>query len=725
MKKKQTRKTKDSAASRRSDFARRLPLIAILTVAVIGALTLRDYLSFEALRDNREALLAFRDANYLLTAGVFIAAYIVIVSFSLPGATIATLTGGFLFATFPGALFNVTGATIGATAIFTAARWGFGERLGAKLEGSEGAVKKIKDGIDENQWSMLFLIRLVPAVPFFVANLVPSFMQVPTWRFVLSTFLGIIPGSVVYTSVGAGLGEVFARGESPDLGIIFEPQILLPILGLCALALLPVAVKAVRGKKAHSNVKRIKTDVCIIGAGSGGLSVAAGAAQMGAKVVLIEGHKMGGDCLNFGCVPSKALIAAAKQAHAMTTGKAYGVAPVQPEVDYAAAKNHVRKAIATIEPHDSQERFEGLGVQVIRKWGRFISRREVQAGNTVIKARRFVISTGSSPLVPPIPGIGKVKVHTNETIFDLRERPEHLLVIGGGPIGMEMAQAHVRLGSKVTVIEGLKALGKDDPEMASVVLKKLRAEGVEIVENATAANIVKTDRGITVETTDGASYSGTHLLMAVGRKVNIEKLNLDKARIAHDRAVKVNARLRSVSNRRVYAIGDAAGGLQFTHVAGYHAGVIIRSMLFGLRSKARTDHIPWATYTDPELAQVGLTEAEATEKFGSAAEIVRFPFSGNDRAIAEGKTDGLIKVMVVKGRPVGASIVGQQAGELIGVWALAIANRLKIGAVAGMVAPYPTLGEASKRVAGAYFGPRLFENPTVKRVVGFVQRWIP
>ncbi|MDJ0627679.1 MAG: TVP38/TMEM64 family protein [Rhodobacter sp.] len=229
-------------------LARRLPLIAIAVVAVIGAFTLRDYLSFETLRDNREALLAFRDANYLLTVLAFMAIYVVIVAFSLPGATVATLTGGFLFATFPGALFNITAATIGATAIFTAARWGFGERLGAKLEGSEGVVKKIKDGIDENQWSMLFLIRLVPAVPFFVANLVPSFMQVPTHRFVISTFLGIIPGGVVYTSVGAGLGEVFARGETPNLGIIFEPQILLPILGLCVLAALPIVIKAVRGK---------------------------------------------------------------------------------------------------------------------------------------------------------------------------------------------------------------------------------------------------------------------------------------------------------------------------------------------------------------------------------------------------------------------------------------------------------------------------------------------
>lgn len=233
----------------KSGLAKRLPLIAILVVAAIGAFTLRDYLTFETLRDNREALLAFRDANYFATVAVFMLAYVVIVAFSLPGATIATLTGGFLFATFPGALFNVTAATIGAILIFMAARWGLGERLAAKMEGSEGAVKKIKDGIDANQWSMLFLIRLVPAVPFFVANLVPALVGVPLNRFAISTFLGIIPGGVVYTSVGAGLGEVFARGETPNLGIIFEPQILLPILGLCALAALPIVIKALRGQK--------------------------------------------------------------------------------------------------------------------------------------------------------------------------------------------------------------------------------------------------------------------------------------------------------------------------------------------------------------------------------------------------------------------------------------------------------------------------------------------
>ena len=468
---------------------------------------------------------------------------------------------------------------------------------------------------------------------------------------------------------------------------------------------------------------RIKADICVIGGGSGGLSVAAGAVQMGASVVLLEGGKMGGDCLNYGCVPSKALIAAGKHAYAMTTGKPFGITPVTPKVDYGAAKDHVRSVIAGIEPHDSPERFESLGVKVIQEYGTFISPTEVQAGDTIITARRFVVSTGSSPFVPPIPGLDKVKHYTNEDIFELRDQPKHLLVIGGGPIGMELAQAHVRLGSKVTVIEGFKALGKDDPEMAAIALDRLRGEGIVIEEDALAEKISQKGAVITVETKDGRKFKGSHLLMAVGRKPNTDKLNLEAAGIEPTRGgVKVDASLKT-TNKRVYAIGDVAGGLQFTHMAGYHAGVIIKSALFGLPSKASTGHIPWATYIDPEMAQVGLTEEQAREQHGDTLEVVRFEYAENDRARAELATTGLIKVMIVKGRPVGASIVGAQAGELIQTWALVIANKLKIGAVAAMVAPYPTLGEINKRAAGQYYSPRLFESNFVKKVVRFVQRF--
>ena len=473
-------------------------------------------------------------------------------------------------------------------------------------------------------------------------------------------------------------------------------------------------------------MERVTTDICIIGAGSGGLSLAAGAVQMGARVVLVEGGEMGGDCLNTGCVPSKALLAAAKHAHAMTSGAEFGITPVVPQIDFGAVKDHVARTIAAIAPHDSQERFEGLGIRVIRAWGQFTSARELEAGGAVIRARRFVVATGSRAAIPPIPGLETVPFLTNETIFDLRDRPDHLLILGGGPIGVEMAQAHRRLGCDVTVIEGFNALGRDDPEAAAVVVEALRREGIAIHEGASVVRVRDVGGKIELVLSDGSTLTGSHLLVAAGREVSLDRLNLDAAGVAHTKkGVTVGPGLRSTTNRRVYAVGDAAGGMQFTHVAGYHAGVVIRQVLFGLPAKATTHQIPRVTYTDPELAQIGLTEAEARKAHGDKLTVLRQAFSGNDRAQAEGMTEGFLKLIVVKNRPVGVTIVGPQAGDLVGLWALAVSSRLKIGAVAGAVLPYPTRGEIAKRAAGAYFSPKLFDNPAVKWVVGLVQRVLP
>ncbi len=459
----------------------------------------------------------------------------------------------------------------------------------------------------------------------------------------------------------------------------------------------------------------LRPDICVIGAGSGGLSVAAGAVQMGASVVLVEGGEMGGDCLNYGCVPSKSLLAAAKAAHAPEAGAKFGVRGTA-EADFAGAQAHVRRVIEGIAPHDSQERFEKLGVTVIRDWARFASREEVEAGGRRIRARRFVIATGSSPAVPPIPGLAEVACLTNETLFDLRERPEHLLILGAGPIGLEMAQAHRRLGSRVTVLEGGAALGKEDPELVAVVVDRLRAEGVEIVEEAKIARASGEAGAAALEAEDGRSWRGSHLLVAAGRTPNLDRLDLDAAGVKRTKTgVDVDAGLRS-SNRRVYAVGDAAGGLQFTHVAGWHGGLVVRSALFRLPVKAE-GVVPRVVFTDPELAQVGLTEAEAREKHGGGLEVIRVPYAESDRARAEGLDEGLVKLMVAKGRPVGAGIVGAQAGELIQTWTLAMSAGVKLSAVAGMVAPYPTLGELNKRAAGAHFTPRLFGSPWVKRAV--------
>ncbi len=468
----------------------------------------------------------------------------------------------------------------------------------------------------------------------------------------------------------------------------------------------------------------IEADICVIGAGSGGLSIAAAAVQLGQKVVLIEKHKMGGDCLNTGCVPSKALIAAARRAHDMRTAGKFGIVPVEPQIDPAAVNAHVKSVIASIAPNDSVERFTGMGVQVIQAHGRFRDKTTVEAGDTLIKAHRFVIATGSSPAVPEIPGLDKVPYFTNETLFDCRDPIGHLIVVGGGPIGMELAHAYLRLGSAVTVLEALKALGKDDPELSDAVLKYVRAEGL-VVREGTKVDGVSGWPGnisLSVTTPEGpATIDGTHLLIATGRKPNVQDLNLEAAGIKYDnRGIMVNGGLVT-SNSKVFAIGDVTGGLQFTHVANYHAGIVFRRALFRLPAKVRTELIPWVTFTDPELAQIGLTEDEARKKHG-AINVFRWPYHENDRAQAERATEGFVKVVTdKKGRILGAGIVGKNAGELIQIWSLAVSQGLKISAMTQWVAPYPTLGEISKRAAlGTY--ALSAGNPLVRKVVTLLRK---
>ena len=470
----------------------------------------------------------------------------------------------------------------------------------------------------------------------------------------------------------------------------------------------------------------LRPDICVIGAGSGGLTVAAAAASFGVDVVLIEKGKMGGDCLNYGCVPSKAIIAAGKHAHAIGEAPAFGVSAGEVKVDFRKVHNHIHSVIGAIAPNDSVERFTALGVRVIQEEARFTDRETVAAGEFEIKARRFVVATGSSAFVPPIPGIDKVDYLTNETLFDRNRKSRHMIVIGGGPIGMEMAQAHRRLGSEVTVVEGLKALGKDDPELAAIVLEKLRGEGIEILEGATVSEVAKRGKtGVRVTLTTDAGETvidGTDILVATGRKANVEGLGLEEAGIEFDRSgIKVGPNLRS-SNRRVYAIGDVAGGLQFTHVAGYHAGLVIQQILFRLPAKENRDIIPWVTFTDPELAHVGLNE-EAARKRAREIHVLRWPYVENDRAQAERKTDGLIKMITdKKGRILGVSIAGSGAGEMINMWALAVANKMKLSDVRGFVPAYPTMGEIGKRAAITYYAP-MTRKPFVRKLLTFLRRF--
>ena len=452
---------------------------------------------------------------------------------------------------------------------------------------------------------------------------------------------------------------------------------------------------------------KIRADLCVIGAGSGGLSIAAGAVQMGASVILIEQSRMGGECLNTGCVPSKALLAAAARGD-----------------DFAAAYDHMRQVIAAIEPHDSAERFRGLGAHVVFGKAQFVARRFLEVGDTSVTARRFIVATGSAPVIPSIPGLDSVPYFTNETLFDSAPEPRHLLVLGGGPVGVEMAQAYRRLGAEVTLVEGKRLLGRDDPELVPIVRAQLIEDGVTIHEETPVTAVEADGAGVALTCGSGDAslrLSGSHLLVAAGRRPKIEGLGLEDAGVAlNDGVPLIDARLRT-TNKRIFAIGDVVGPYRFTHTASYQARIVITNALFRLPARVRYDAVPWVTYTDPELAHVGLSEAEARAK-SNEVRILRFPFEENDRAIAEGATRGLVKVVATRrGRVLGASIVGAHAGELILPWVLAVKYRLGVGKLAQAIVPYPTLSEASARAAGSFHAPMLF-GPRTKRLVRMLAR---
>jgi pyruvate/2-oxoglutarate dehydrogenase complex dihydrolipoamide dehydrogenase (E3) component len=464
-------------------------------------------------------------------------------------------------------------------------------------------------------------------------------------------------------------------------------------------------------------------DLAVIGAGSAGLSVTAVAAQLGLKVALIERGRMGGDCLNTGCVPSKALLAASHAAQAMRGAGKFGMRVVEPENNWEAVRGHVRGAITAIAPADSEARFRALGATVLRGQARFVARDALAVDGQRITARRIVVAAGSSVAVPPIPGLERVRFLTNETLFDLPVRPEHLLILGGGPIGLEMADAFAGLGSQVTVVEAATIASREDPELVAGLRSVLQARGVVLLEGASVALV---EAGPVLVLADGRRIAGSHLLVAAGRRPNLEGLDLEAGGVEASRAGIVTDRgLRSVSNRRVFAAGDIAdpvgiGPRAFTHVGSYHAGIVILRAVFRLPARLDYAALPRVTYTHPELAQVGMTEAEARAA-GLPIAVLRWPLAENDRAVAEGDTTGLVKLIVTRGRVVGAGILAPSAGEMIGTWTLAIAERTRVSRLAGMIVPYPTRAEAAKRAVGSLYAPKLFSART-KLVVGWLQR---
>lgn len=446
----------------------------------------------------------------------------------------------------------------------------------------------------------------------------------------------------------------------------------------------------------------LEPDLCIIGGGAAGLSIAAVASRLGAKIVLVEAARLGGECLYTGCVPSKALLAAAAQG-----------------LGFEAAYDSMRETIQRIAPQDSPERFTALGVEVIKADARFLDPRTVEAGGKTMRARRFVLATGSRPALPAIPGLVDGPYLTNETLFDRAPRPAHLIVLGGGPMGTELAQAYRRLGAAVTLVEALRLLPRDDAELAEIISQRLRHDGVQILEGAKATRVEWHEHGVAL-VLEGhgvpARLEGSHLLVAAGRRTHIDGLGLDAAGIATSEAgITVDARLRT-TNRRVYAAGDAAGGHRLTHMASHHAGVIIKNALFHWPAKVDRRAVPWVTYTEPELMQVGLTE-DAARTAGQRIEILRYPFAEIDRAAIDGAEEGMVKLIATPdGRLVGGGAVGKGASELALPLSLMIGQRLKLSALAGAIVPYPTRAEALARAAGRYYAPRLFSARTHRLV---------
>jgi pyruvate/2-oxoglutarate dehydrogenase complex dihydrolipoamide dehydrogenase (E3) component len=466
-------------------------------------------------------------------------------------------------------------------------------------------------------------------------------------------------------------------------------------------------------------------DIAVIGAGAAGLTVTAVAAQLGLRVALIERDRMGGDCLNTGCVPSKALLASAHAVQLARQASRLGINFGAPEIDWSAVTAHVQGVIAAIAPMDSVARFRGLGAQVIRGEARFTGPRQLSvSGHGALSARRIVVAAGSRAAMPAIPGLAEAHPLTNETLFGLAARPEHLLILGGGAVGMEMAQAHAALGVRVTVVESGAIAGREDPELADGLRRALTASGIALHENV---RVVAVEPGPVLVLADGLRLAGSHLLVAAGRTPNLAALDLPAGQVqATPLGIATDAGLRSLTNKAVFAAGDIAdplgiGPRAFTHVAGYHAGIVLRRAVFRLPARLDDRALPRVIYTDPELAQVGLTEAEARAA-GHDIRILRWPLADNDRAQAERRVDGLVKLVASRrGAVLGAGILAPHAGEMIGMWALAIQQRIPLSALAGLILPYPTRAEAGKRAAGQFFAPRLFA-PMTQRLVRWLAR---
>ena len=698
-------------------------LLAGLAVAFHG-LDLGQYLSLATIKSRQAELDAWREARPLLAALIFFAGYVAATALSLPGAAVMTLAAGAIFGLGWGTLIVSFASTIGATLAFLTARWLLGDwvqrRFGERLAALNAGVEK--DGA-----FYLFTLRLVPLFPFFVINLAMGLTTMRPRTFYWVSQLGMLAGTLVYVNAGTQLARI------DSLSAIASPALL---ASLAALGVFPLAarklVEAVQARKAYARwrrPRRFDRNLVVIGAGSAGLVAAYIAAALKARVTLIEQHAMGGDCLNTGCVPSKALLRTARFLADVKRSQALGIRTAQAEFDFADVMERVRRVVAEVAPHDSAARYAGLGVDVVAGRARIVTPWEIEVtlpdgGVGRLTTRSIVVAAGARPFVPPLPGIEQVEVLTSENVWDLRERPARLLVLGGGPVGCELAQAFARLGSQVTQLEmAPRLLMREDADVSALVAERFRAEGIAVLVGHAAERVELVDgEKLLVATHEGQEMriAFDALLVAVGRVARLDGYGLQELGVTTARTLEVNGFLQT-SLANIYAAGDVAGPYQFTHTAAHQAWTATVNALFDPWWKFRVDDrvIPWATFTEPEVARVGLNELEAAAE-GVPHEVTRYAIDDLDRAIADGDAQGFVKVLTVPGkdRILGATIVGAHAAELLAEFVLAMKHGLGLNKILGTIHVYPTLAEANKHVAGNW---RRAHAP--RRLLGWVERF--
>ncbi len=682
-----------------------LAALIVILIAAFFAFGLDQYFRLEYFKSRQAGLDEFYRASPLLAGGVFFAIYVAVTGLSLPGAAVMSLVAGAIFGLLWGTLIVSFASSIGATFAFLSSRFLFREpvrrRFGDKL-------RAVDAGVEKEGGFYLFALRLVPAFPFFAINLVMGLTPIRTWTFYWVSQLGMLAATVVYVNAGTQLASV------ASLGGLLSPELLgsFVVLGVFPL----VARKAVDFLKAHRVLakwpKPVKFDrnLVVIGAGSAGLVAAYIAAAVKAKVTLVEKHRMGGDCLNTGCVPSKALIKSARLVAQAKRAQEFGLKSMWVDFEFADVMERVQRVVKAVEPHDSTERYTALGVECIRGEAKITSPWSVavrtDTGTRALTTRAIVVAAGARPLVPPIPGIDGVGCLTSDTVWDLRTLPRRLVVLGGGPVGCELAQCFARLGSQVTQVEMLpRILAREDPEISELVAQQFREDGVDVRTGHRAVRFLREggDKVLACE------YGGREaripfdeLLCAVGRIANTAGYGLEELGIGTTRTIETNEYLQTLYPN-IYACGDVAGPYQFTHTASHQAWYAAVNALFGGVRKFRADYsvIPWATFTDPEVARVGLNESEAKEK-GVPYEVVTYGIDDLDRAIADGEAHGLVKVLTVPGkdRILGAAIVGEHAADLLVEFIMAMKHGIGLGKILDTIHIYPTLAEANKHAAG-------------------------